>query len=65
VLDDPAEVVTVNGVFKAIALVKGRVAGTWTMPDGKVALALWETPDRATRLALQREAAAVDDYLSS
>lgn len=32
VLDHPAEVVTVNGIIKAIALMQGHAGGTWTCP---------------------------------
>jgi hypothetical protein len=65
VLDAPNEVVTVNGIFKAIALVRGRVAGTWTMPGGRVELRLWNEQSRATTVALERDAAAVEAYLSA
>jgi uncharacterized protein YcaQ len=64
VLDDPQEVVTVNGIFRAIALVKGRAAGTWTMPGGRVALRLWGKQSRAATAALERDAAAVEAYLA-
>jgi Winged helix DNA-binding domain len=65
VLDHPPEVVTVNGIIKAIALVRGRAAGTWTMPAGRVELRLWEAQSRATTRALEREAAAVEAYLAA
>jgi peptidoglycan hydrolase-like protein with peptidoglycan-binding domain len=63
VLDRAAEVVTTNGIIRAIALVAGRAAGTWTMPGGRVALQLWKRPSRAVGAALEREAAAVEAYL--
>jgi hypothetical protein len=65
VLDAPNEVVTVNGIFKAIALVRGRAAGTWTMPGGRVELRLWNEQSRATTVALERDASAVQAYLSA
>lgn len=65
VLDDPPEVVTVNGIIKAIALVRGRAAGTWTMPGGHVQLRLWNEQSRATTVALERDASAVEAYLSA
>ncbi len=65
VLDDPHEVVTSNGIFKAIALIRGRAAGTWTMPGGRVVLRLWEEPNRATSLAIDRDAAAVEAFLAT
>ena len=64
VLDDPHEVVTVNGIIKAIALVGGQAAGTWTMPGGRVELRLWKQQSRAITVALEREASAVQAYLS-
>jgi hypothetical protein len=64
VLGTPGEVVTVNGIIRAIALVNGRAAGTWTMPGGRVELNLWTKASRATALALQREASAIEAYLA-
>jgi hypothetical protein len=63
VLGDPQEVLTVNGIFRPIALIKGRAAGTWTMPGGRVKLRLWEEHSQATMRALDREASAVEAYL--
>ncbi len=63
VLCSPAEVVTTNGIIRAIALVGGRAAGTWTMAGGRVALKMWKQPSRATSAALEREADAVEAYL--
>jgi Winged helix DNA-binding domain len=65
ILDDPPEVVTVNGIIRAIALVKGRAAGTWTMPGGRVELRLWGRQSRVTTTALERDAAAVEAYLAA
>jgi hypothetical protein len=65
VLDRAEEVVTVNGIFKAIALIGGRAAGTWTMPGGHVELRLWGQQSRATIAALKREASAVEAYLAA
>ncbi len=60
VLHQPREVVTVNGIFKPIVLIDGRVAGTWTMPRGEVALRLWDPAPPATHAALQQE---IDDIV--
>jgi hypothetical protein len=65
VLDAGEGVVTTNGIIRAIALVGGRAAGTWTMPGGRVALQLWKRPSRTVSTALEREAAAVEAYLGS
>jgi hypothetical protein len=58
VLHEPREVVTVNGIFQPIVLIDGRVAGTWTMPRGEVALRLWEPAGPPVEAALQAE---IDD----
>ena len=58
------EVVTVNGIIRAIALVRGRAAGTWTLPGGRVELRLWARHGRVTDRALAREASAVEAYLT-
>jgi len=39
VTDGHADVVTTNGLFRATALVEGRVAATWTLPGGVVTVA--------------------------
>lgn len=64
ILAGAEEVVTANGMFKAIALIDGRARGTWTLPGGRVALNLWGSPDAATTRALEREATAVQAYLT-
>lgn len=61
--DAESQVVTSNGIIRAIALVNGRAAGTWTMSNGRVDLALWKRPSRAAQTALERETAAVERYL--
>jgi hypothetical protein len=65
VLDAPEHVVTVNGILKAIALIDGRAAGTWTMPGGHVELHLWKAQGRRSAAALAREASAVESYLAA
>lgn len=64
VLGDTQGVVTINGIFKPIALVSGRAVGTWSMPGGRVELALWDEPSATAAAALRRDAAAVEAYLS-
>ena len=64
VVDDAPEIVTVNGIIKAVALIGGRVAGTWRLPGGKVALNLWDQHPARTIRALERETAAVEAYLA-
>jgi len=65
VLDGAPEVVTTNGIIKAIALIGGRAAGTWTMPGRQVELRLWGQQSRATTDALRCEASAVEAYLAA
>ncbi len=65
VVERNQEIVLVNGIIKATALVRGRVAGTWTMPGGRVEVELWEQPSRATAAAVAREAAAVETYMAA
>jgi hypothetical protein len=65
VLDPVEEVVTANGIIKAIVLIGGRAAGTWRMPGGHVELDLWIKQSRATTAALTREASAVEAYLAA
>jgi hypothetical protein len=64
VIDNAENVVTVNGIIKAIALIDGRAAGTWRMPAGHVELDLWQHPSRTTTTALQQEVAAVEAYVT-
>jgi hypothetical protein len=64
VVEDPPQIVTVNGIIKAVALIRGRVAGTWRLPGGRVELTLWECQPASTVRGLEREAAAVEAYLS-
>jgi hypothetical protein len=64
-LDGAPEVITDNGIIRAIALVRGRPAGTWTLRGGRVELHLWERQSRAMAGALEREAAAVEAYLET
>ncbi len=59
-------IVTVNGLFRPFALVRGRAVATWRMPAGKVALD--EPFDRLTRgdaAALNADAKDVVRFLAS
>jgi hypothetical protein len=58
-------IVTVNGIFRAIALVAGRAAGTWTMPAGQVSLAVFEPLPAAVELALRAESADVQRFFAA
>jgi hypothetical protein len=54
ILGPHKSLVTMNGIFRATLLVRGRAAGTWTMPNGKVALEPFETlgPEESDALGL-------------
>jgi hypothetical protein len=56
-------IVTVNGLFRPFALVRGRAAGTWSMPAGKVVLEPFGELARRDAAALQTDARDVVRYL--
>lgn len=58
-------VVTVNGIFRAIALVEGRAAGTWTMPAGQVSLSPFDPLPAAVETALRADAADVQRFFAT
>lgn len=64
VLGKAVDVVTTNGIVRPIALVRGRAVGTWTMPRGQVKVDLWAKQPGTVMAALEREATAVEAYLS-
>ncbi|MGZ4618022.1 MAG: winged helix DNA-binding domain-containing protein [Frankiaceae bacterium] len=70
VLGSHQNAVTVNGIFRPIALVRGKAVGTWRLTDGSVeltpfaSLAPDETPDPDEVAALDEEAADVVRFLS-
>ena len=54
-------VVTLNGVFRPIALVRGRAVATWAMPAGKVTLEPFGRITRKDAAALEADAADVTE----
>ena len=56
-------IVTVNGVFRAIAVVGGRAVATWTMAGPRVVLERLAPIGEADERALEVEAADVARYL--
>jgi hypothetical protein len=56
-------VVTSNGLFRATALVDGRVVGTWGLADGTVSIRLLDPVGDAALRALREDAAAVLRFL--
>jgi hypothetical protein len=58
-------IVTVNGIFRPFALVRGRAAATWRLREGEVELEPFRRLTRHERAALEAEAADVVRFLSS
>jgi hypothetical protein len=56
-------VVTVNGLFRPFALVRGRAAATWSMPAGKVLLEPFRDLSREDAAALAADAEDVVRFL--
>jgi hypothetical protein len=56
-------VVTVNGIFRPIALVRGRAVATWTMPNRRLLLAPFAPLNTRDQAALERDARDVARYL--
>jgi hypothetical protein len=57
-------IVTVNGIFRATALVAGRTVATWTMPGGAVTITPFAPLSPEVSDALQAEAADVRRFLA-
>jgi hypothetical protein len=62
VLGDNTSVVTVNGIFKPIALVRGRAVATWTVSTG--ALEPFAPLSAAVTKALEKDYADVERFLA-
>jgi hypothetical protein len=56
--------ITVNGIFRPFALVRGRPAGTWAMPSGEVVLEPFGRLAREDAAALEADAADVVRFLA-
>jgi hypothetical protein len=65
ILGANTSVVTFNGIFKPIALVRGRAVATWTMPKGKVELAPFGRLSATDRAALEADSADLARFLAS
>lgn len=57
------ELVTVNGIFRPFALVRGRAVATWSMPGGDVVLQPFGRLSRRDTAALSADAADVSRFL--
>ena len=60
-----ADAVTVGGLFRPFALVRGRAAATWKLVRSKVALEPFERLSRPVATALEKDAADVVRFLGS
>ena len=56
-------IVTINGIFRPFALVRGRAAGTWSMPRGEVELKPFGSLGTEDTAALEADAADVLRFL--
>lgn len=65
ILGDHRSIITTNGIFRPFALVRGRAVATWRMPAGKVVIEPLCKLSRAVRLALERDAQEVVDFLGA
>jgi winged helix DNA-binding protein len=57
--------VTVNGIFRPFALVRGQAAASWSMPGGKVVIEPFGRLNAADAAALDEEAQDVARFLST
>jgi Winged helix DNA-binding domain len=60
-----AVVVTVNGLFRPFALVRGRAVATWRMPAGEVVLEPFKALSQSVAAALRADALEVVRYLGA
>ena len=58
-------IVTVNGIFRAFALVRARAAATWTMRAGEVEIQPFRRLSKADAGALEADAADVRRFLAA
>jgi uncharacterized protein YcaQ len=63
VLGPHGHLVTVNGIFKAFAMVEGRAAATWKLTKGKVAIEPLGRISKVARAALDADAADVERFM--
>lgn len=65
VLGQYQQLVTVNGIFRPFALVRGRAAASWSMPRGEVVIEPFGRLGAADAAALEEDAADVVRFLGS
>jgi Winged helix DNA-binding domain len=65
VLGKQTQLVTLNGIFKPFAMVRGRAVGTWRLNRGKVTLEPYGRMSKAAAGALAADAADVERFMAS
>jgi len=65
VLGPHTQLVTINGIFKPFALVKGRAVATWRLNRGKVAIEPLGKVSKAATAALAADAGDVERFMAS
>lgn len=65
ILGPHTHLVTMNGIFRPFALVKGRAAGTWRLNRGKVTIEPLGKLSKAATAALEAEAASVERFMAA
>jgi hypothetical protein len=63
ILGQHRHLVTVNGIFRPFALVKGRAVGTWSISKGAIELETLTRVSKEDRTALERDAEDVRRFL--
>jgi hypothetical protein len=64
ILGSNQSIITVNGLFRPFALVRGRAVATWRMPAGKVTIEPFGALSRRDAAALQVDARAVESFMN-
>lgn len=65
ILGPHTHLVTLNGIFRPFAMVKGRAAGTWKLNSGKVTVEPLGRITKKARAALAADAADVERFMAS
>jgi hypothetical protein len=64
VVGEPKVLVTINGIFRPFALVKGRAVATWKLPGGRVELKPLQPLTKKAAKALEADAVDVERFLA-
>jgi Winged helix DNA-binding domain len=65
VLGPHTQLVTINGIFKPFAMVKGRAVATWRLAQGKVTIEPLGPITKTAKAALAADAADVERFMAS